>query len=124
MARHGHTVLEREALNRNERHHIRCAHTGMRPLMLVQVNQLGCLAHPANRRFLNGFSFARQGEDTAIVVRVHFAVQQVNTVHLHGVDDGINSSPVTAFGKIRNTFHQRRHTAEAYPSGLCTATRS
>src|SRR2546421_3106799 len=36
VARHGHTVLEREALNRNERHHIRCAHTGMRPLMLVQ----------------------------------------------------------------------------------------
>jgi hypothetical protein len=43
------------------------------------------------------------------VVGVHLAVQQVNPRQLHGLDDGVHLGPVTAFGKVGNTFDKRGH---------------
>ena len=75
--------------------------------MLGQVDQFGSLADAANGSFLNRFTPTHQSDNAAIVVRIHFAVQQVDAIHLHGFDNGIHLGLVAAFGKIRNAFNQR-----------------
>ena len=62
----------------------------MRSLVLVQVDQLRCLADSANGRFLNRVSFACQGDDAAVMVGIHFAIEKVNTFHFHRVDNCVN----------------------------------
>ena len=66
-------------------------------------------AHPANGCFLNGFALADNRNDAAVVVGVHFAIQQVNAGHFHGVDDGVNFGLVAAFGEVGDAFDQRGH---------------
>jgi len=109
MPRHGHAIFNRHAINRNKRHHIRRPHPRMRPLMHIQINQFRGLAHPANRRFLNLLPLAHQCNHAPVMVRVHLAVQQVDAVHLHGVNNCINFGLVTAFREVRNAFDERRH---------------
>ena len=59
--------------------------------------------------FLNGFALADQRDDAAVVVGVHFAIEQIDAGHFHGVDDGVNFGFIAAFGEIRNTFDERGH---------------
>ena len=106
MLRHGHTVFKRDAVDGNERHHIGRAHAGVRALMLRKVQQLRRLTHAADDRFLNRFALAHQRDDAAVVIGIHFAVEQVNVVALHGCDDGIDFGLIPAFGEIRNTFDE------------------
>ncbi len=70
------------------------------------------LAHAADGGFLNGLALAGQSNDAAIVVGVHFAIEQVDAGHLHGLDDGVNFGFVAAFGEIRNAFDERGHKGE------------
>jgi len=109
---HGHAVFNGDAVDGDERDDIGRAHAGMRAGMRVEVDQLSGFAHPANSGFLNGFALTDQGDDAAVVVGVHFAVEQVNAGHFHGVNDGVNFGFIAAFGKIRNTFDERGHKKE------------
>ena len=59
MPRHGHAIFDGHALNRNERHHISRTHARMRPLMMVQVDQLRSLTDAANRSLLNRLALAQ-----------------------------------------------------------------
>ena len=89
-----------------KRHHVRRAHARMRSLVLRQVDQLRRLAHSANGGFLNRLPLSDQGDHAAVMVGVHLAIEQINAVHLHGVDDGIHLRLIAAFGKIGNTLNQ------------------
>ena len=73
--------------------------------MHVEIDQLRGLPNAANRRFLNRFPFAHQRNYASVVVRIHLAVQQINSVHFHGGNNGVNFGLVASFGKIRHTFH-------------------
>jgi hypothetical protein len=42
-------------------------------------------------RFTSGLKPAYQRDHATVVVRVHFAVEQINSVYLHGVDNRVNS---------------------------------
>jgi len=77
--------------------------------MCGQIDQFGSLPHAANGGFLNGFALANQSDDAAVVVGVHFAVEQVDAGHLHGVDDGVNFGFIASFREVRNTFDERGH---------------
>ncbi len=77
----------------------------MRPLVHIQIDQLRGFAHSANGRLLNRLPLAYQRDHAPVVVRIHFAIQQVNPLHLHGSDNGINFSLVASLRKIRHTFH-------------------
>ena len=78
----------------------------MRPLVLGQIDQLRSLAHSANRRLLNRLALAHQRDHAAVVIGVHLAVQQIDAIHLHRLDDGIDFRLVAAFRKIGNAFDQ------------------
>jgi hypothetical protein len=43
------------------------------------------------------------------MIRVHLAVEEVNAVHLHGFEDGIDFGLVAAFGEVRYTLDECRH---------------
>ena len=78
--------------------------------MLGQVNQLGGFADATQRCFGNGFGFAGDGDDAAVVVGVAFAIEQIHAGHFaHGRDDGVNFGRVAPFGEIRNTFDESFH---------------
>ncbi len=106
MARHGYAVFDRHAVNGDKRNDIGRAHARVRALVLGEVDQLGGLAYSANGGFLNGFALADQGDDAAVVVGIHLAVEEIDAGDFHGFDNGIDFGLVAAFGKIRNTFNQ------------------
>ena len=84
----------------------------MRASVDVQIDQFSGLAHAADGGLLNGFALADQSDDAAVVIGVHFAVEQIDAGHLHGVNNGVNFRFVAAFGKIRNAFDERGHKGE------------
>ena len=106
VPRHGHTVFNGHAIDRNEGHDVRRTHAGMRSLVPVQVDQLCRLADAANRGLLDRFPLPHQSDDAAVVIGVHLAIKQEDAVHLHGLDDGVDFGFVTAFRKIGNTLNQ------------------
>ena len=74
--------------------------------MFGEIDQLGGLPYAANGGFLNGIALADQGDDAAVVIGIHLAVEEIDAGNLHGFDNGIDFGRVAAFGKIRNAFHQ------------------
>ncbi len=104
MARHGDAVFDGHALNRDKRHDIGGAHARVRALMLGQINQLGGLPYSANGGFLNGFTLADQCDHRAVVIRIHLAVEKIDTGNFHGFDYGIDFRLVTAFRKVGDAF--------------------
>src|SRR5579862_3249405 len=105
VASHRNTILQRHAVDWNERNYVGSAHAGVRTLVLSQVDELRGFADTANRGFLDRVAIANQSDDAAIVVRVHFAVEQVDAGNLHGLNDGVDLGCVAALGKIRNALH-------------------
>ena len=75
MPRHGHTIFNRDAFNRNKRHYIRCPHPRMCSLVFGQIDQLGRLANAANGRFLDRLPLPNQRNHAAVVIGVHLAVE-------------------------------------------------
>src|SRR5205807_2188808 len=63
LAGNDHAILQTDALDRNKGNYISRSHSRMRSLMVIQVNQLGCLSHTPNRRLANRLPVARQGDD-------------------------------------------------------------
>ena len=106
MARHGDAIFEGDSVDGDEWHNVRSSHAGMGSLMLTQIDQLGGLAHATNGGFLDRLPLADEGDDRAIVIRVHFAVEKINAIDLHGMDDGVNSCFVPALREIGDAFHQ------------------
>jgi hypothetical protein len=90
----------------------------MRALVFGQVDQLGGFAYAANGCFLDRFALTDKGDDRAVVVAIHFPVQQVDSFHSHGLDDGIYPRFIATFGKVRNAFHQASHQGEEYKGTL------
>jgi len=76
----------------------------MRAGVLREVDQLGRFADAANGGFLNSLAFADEGDDAAVVVGVHLAVEEVDAGDLHCCNDGVDFGGVAAFRKIGNTF--------------------
>ena len=116
--RHRHAVFDRDAVDRNERNHIGSTHPRVCAFVLREVDQLGGPADAANGGFLNRFAVANQRDHAAIVVGIHLAIEEIDTGHLHGFDDGVDFGLVTAFGKIGNAFnecvwHGRKDKSEA-----------
>ncbi len=107
--RNGNAIFQRRAFDGNERDHIRGSQPGVRARVLRKIDQLGGLAHAANRGLSHVNGIADQRDDTAVVVGIHLAVEQVNAIHLHSVDDGIDAPFVAPFGEVRHTFDQYRH---------------
>ena len=102
-------ILQRDTFDRDERDHVGRAHARMRAGMLGEVNQLGGLADAADGSLGNVRRIADQGDDAAIMVGVHLAVEQINAVHLHGFQDGVDAGLVAAFREVGNTFDECGH---------------
>ena len=82
----------------------------MRADVDVQINQLERLAYSRQRRLGNRLRLAREGDDRAVVVGVHFAVQHKHARHAaHGRHNRIHLGGVAPFGKIRHAFNQAFH---------------
>ena len=111
VARHGDTILDARALDRNEGNHVGRTHARMRALVSVQIDQLGGLAHATNRRFLNRLALPHQRDHAAVMVGVHLAIEQVHAVHPHGRNNGVHLGFIAALGEIGYTFNQCRHKA-------------
>src|SRR6267154_895487 len=123
MAGHGDAICNAYAFNRNEWHNIRSSQPRMRALMFIQIDQLCSFAHSANRRLLHRIPLTGQRDHAAIVVRIHFPVEQVDAIHLHGFNDRVYFRFVASFRKIRDAFHQSLHKPEAYRAGNQAASR-
>src|ERR1039457_6187373 len=108
-AGNGHAVFQRQTFNRDERNYIGCAKPGMRSRVLGQINKFGGLANPANRGLRHVHRIADERDDTAVVVGVHLAVEQIHAIHLHGFENGIDFGLVAPFRKVRYTFYECGH---------------
>ena len=53
---------------------------------------------------MNGLALAYQGDDAAVVIGIHLAVEEIDSWNFHGFNDGVDFGRVAAFGKIRNAF--------------------
>jgi len=78
-------------------------------LVLIQINQLGSFAHAANSGFLDSLAFADERDDATVMVGIHLPIQQIDSIHLHGLNNGIYFAFVAAFRKIGNAFNQCGH---------------
>src|SRR5262249_52288445 len=107
LPRNGDAILEPHALNRNERDYVGGAKSGMRSLMLIQIDQLGCFSHATDRSFGDGFAIANQSDHAAIVIGIHLSIEQIDAVDLHRLDNRINFLCIAPFRKIRDTLDQR-----------------
>jgi hypothetical protein len=67
------------------------------------------LADAADGGLLNRVAFANESDHATVVVGIHFAVEQIDARHFHGVNDGVNFGLIAAFGEIGNTFDERGH---------------
>ena len=94
-------------LDRNEGDDIRGAHAGMSSLVLAKIDQLGGFAHPADGSFLDGVAVANDRDDAAIVVGIHFAIQQIDTIDFHGIDDGVDFGFVASLREVGDAFYKR-----------------
>ena len=72
--------------------------------MFREIDHLGGLSYPANGGFLDGIAVANQGDDRAVVVGIHFAVEEIDTGNFHGFDYCVNFGWIAAFRKIWNAF--------------------
>jgi len=104
VARHGNTVFEGDAVDGDKRDDVGGSHARMRALMLGEVDEFGGLANSADGSFLDGFAIADQGDDAAVVIGIHLAVEEIDSGNFHGFEDGINFGGVAAFRKIGDAF--------------------
>ena len=102
-------IFDGDAVKGNERNHVGSAHARVCALMFGQVDHFRRLAHAADGGFLNGLALADQRDDATVVVGVHFAIEQVDAGHLHGVDDGVDFGLVAAFREVGDAFDERGH---------------
>jgi hypothetical protein len=109
MSGHIHAIFDRYTFDWDKRNHVGGSHPGMRSLVNIQINQLRSLTDASNGGFLNGVAFSSNGNDTAIVVAVHFPVEEEDSFDLHGIDNGVDLGFVAALGKIGNAFNQCGH---------------
>ena len=79
----------------------------MGSLVLAEIDQLGGFAYPADGSFLDGVAVANDSDDAAVVVGVHFAIQQVDAVDFHGIDDGVDFGFVASFREVGDAFYKR-----------------
>ena len=77
--------------------------------MLRQINEFGGLADAANGRLSDIDRIAYQRDNTAVMVGIHLAVKEIDAVHLHGFENGVNFGFVAAFGEIGDTFDECWH---------------
>jgi hypothetical protein len=77
--------------------------------VLGEIDELRRLANTPNSGFGNCISLADESDDTAVVIGIHLAVEQIHALNLHGFDDGVNFRAIAALGKIGNTLNQRGH---------------
>ena len=108
-ARDGDAILQRHAFDRDERNHVGSAQAGMRARVLGQVDQFSGFADAANRRLGHIDGIADQGDDAAVVIGVHLAIEEIDAIHLHGFEDGIDASLVAPFREVGNTFDECGH---------------
>ena len=107
MTGHGDAIFDADAFNRNERYDIRRAHPRVRTPVLVEINEFCRSSHAPDRRFLNSFALSHKSDHAAVVVGVHLAIQHVNAIHFHGLDDRVYFGLIAAFRKIGDTLDQR-----------------
>ena len=100
-----HALLERDALDGDERHHIGRSDARVRALMLGEVDQFdrlfdaadGCVGHCRRR--------SDERQNAAIVIGVRFAVEEYDIGHRQdGLHDRIHFGGIAPFGKIRDTL--------------------
>ncbi len=103
-------VLERQALDRHERHHVGRAHARVLAPVLGQVDQLAAALHRAERRLHHRIGLAREGEHGAVVVRVHLAVEQRDAGNgRDGLHDLLHHLAAAAFREVRDAFDELGH---------------
>ena len=86
--------------------------------MLGEVDQLGGFSDAAERGLCDRVRLAGNRDDTAVMIRVAFAVEQIHSGNFaHCGDDGVNLGPIAAFGKIRNRFDKSFHVVKDSSSG-------
>src|ERR1700759_662464 len=81
----------------------------MRARVLGEIDQLSGFSDTAYRSLSHIDRIAHKGNDAAVVIGVHLAVEEIDSVHLHGFDDGVDATFVASFGEVRYTFDECGH---------------
>ena len=100
-------LFQRDAFDRDERHHVGRADARVRALLLRQIDQRDGLFHRAEGGIGHGGGRTDEREDAAVVVGIGFAVEQD---HLgDGEDrlhDGVDLGGIAAFGEIGDALDE------------------
>ena len=109
-ARDRRALVERDALDRHERHDVGGAHARMLAAMTIQIDLLGRALHRAEGRLHHRLGLAGEREDRAVVIGVHLVVEE-HDARRGGdrLEEGLDDLTTTTFGKIGNAFDDARH---------------
>ena len=101
----GHGVSHGGPFQRDERNYVGRAYAGMHAGVSMQIDQFRCSGRAANGGFHYGVGLTREGEDAAVMVRVHLLAQEDNSGRAaDGSRQSLDHFRVAAFGKVRNAL--------------------
>jgi hypothetical protein len=108
-----HAVADADAFERHERQHVAGAQPRVLARVRAQVDQLGRARHGAHRGLDHVLGRGHEGDDRAVVVRVHVRPEHERALdRLDGSDEPPDRLHVTALAEVRHTlddaFHLRR----------------
>jgi len=81
----------------------------MRASVLGEIDQLGGLTNTADCSFRDFRRIADQRDHATVMIGVHLAIEQINAIHLHGFDNGIDASLVAPFREVGYAFDECGH---------------
>jgi hypothetical protein len=103
-------IIKRNAFDGDERNHIGRANSRMSTLVDGQINQFSGFSDAQERCFRHGIGVTCKCYNAAIVVSVHFAVEDVDARYAaHGGDYGFDFCGIAPFGKVGNALNQSGH---------------
>ena len=106
LAGQGGALFERDAGDGNQGQHVGGAHAGMRAVVVAHVDQLGSLAHAAERRLDHRFRLADEGHDRTVGRLARIDVEQFDALHgFDGRRDLADDVLVAALAEVGHAFN-------------------
>src|ERR1700691_3671324 len=106
FVRQAHAIFERDTFHWHERHHIDGADAGVDAFVCTEVDEADGSLDSAVGGFDYGCGWTGEGDDGAVVIGVHLAVQDGDAAHgSDGFDDGVYFGRVATFGEVGDTLY-------------------
>jgi hypothetical protein len=96
LPRQQRALIKLDAGNGNKGNHVGCTNSRVNSLLASEVNEFGCLAGTAHCGLDYGCRLSCDGDDGAIVVRIHRPVEEAHTLNMHCSNNRLDTAHISA----------------------------